>query len=276
MRQPSSKPALHNSIALWLLILFGIGIVIILTVPQSSSDRAVAFRTIALGLSASLIAIPIGGLIAWVCSGRGFFARTMLITTVALLLVPMFIHVSSWDAAFGKLGWLTATKGQVLVPLISGWNAAAWIHGIAAAPQVALILLIGMRTGNRVFEEQALLDTTPAGVFWHVTFKRIWPLLILSIFWIVISCAREIAVTDIYQVGTLAEQIYLGYSLGINAVGGNWSPSELFLSATLLFEPAFSSNQSTVFRPRDIRLSKCSAQFENRSWTIKTNLSGRS
>lgn len=199
----------------------------------SASDRAVAWRTILLGLSASSVAIPLGGLIAWVCRGDGLIPRTLLVSTFAILLVPMFIHVSGWDAAFGKLGWLTSTKGQILVPLVSGWTAASWIHGIAGAPQVALILLVGMSLGRRVHEEQALLDTTPTKVFWTVTLRRLFPLLILSTIWIVVSCAREIAVTDIYQIGTLAEQVYLGYSLGINSIAGTWTEDQLAEAGTL-------------------------------------------
>jgi len=103
----------------------------------------------------------------------------------------------------------------------------SWIHGLAAAPQVALILLIGLRMGDRSYEEQALLDTSATSVFWNITFPRILPLLILCVVWNIVFCAREIAVTDLYQIGTLAEQIYLGYSLGINSVGGNWSADQL-------------------------------------------------
>jgi ABC-type Fe3+ transport system permease subunit len=210
--------------AVWLIV--SIGFLALLSLV-STSDRAVAWRTITLGLSASVIALPIGGLIAWVCRGEGRVPRTLLVSTIALLMVPMFIQVSGWDAAFGKLGWLTSTKGQILVPLVSGWTAASWIHGIAAAPQIALILLIGLSVSRREYEEQALLDTSAAGVFWNVTLRRLWPLLILSIAWIVISCAREIAVTDLYQIGTLAEQIYLGYSLGINSIAGTWTADQL-------------------------------------------------
>ena len=133
---------------------------------NSGADRAVFLRTVMLGVCASLIAVPLGGLIAWVCSADGFISRMLLIASLALLLVPMFIHVSGWDAAFGKLGWLTSSQGQVLVPLVSGWTAASWIHGLAAAPQVALILLIGLRTGNRSYEEHALLETSATSVFW--------------------------------------------------------------------------------------------------------------
>ena len=49
----------------------------------------------------------------------------------------------------------------------------------------------------------------------------------LSVVWIVVSCAREIGVTDLYQIGTLAEQIYLGFSLGINSIAGTWTSEQL-------------------------------------------------
>lgn len=225
MPGPTHKIRFSYAFAVWLLASVAIGVVFFAS--ASVNDRAVAFRTVGLGLSAALIALPVGGLIAWACRGSGILSRTLLVCTIAMLLVPMFIHVSGWDAAFGKLGWLTSTKGQILIPLVSGWTAATWIHGIAAAPQVALILLIGLSIGQRVFEEQALLDTSPAGVFWNVTIWRIVPLLVLSAIWIVISCAREIAVTDLYQIGTLAEQIYLGYSLGLTSIAGNWSADQL-------------------------------------------------
>lgn len=228
-RQKNSSPPAASNLWTQLAIaaLIGLGILLLFALPNSAADRTVVIRTVMLGVCASLIALPLGGLIAWVCSGKGLISRALLITIVALLLVPMFVHVSGWDAAFGKLGWLTSTSGQVLVPLASGWAAASWVHGLAAAPQVALILLIGLQTGNRAYEEQALLDTTSAGVFWNVTLPRVAPLLILCLIWNIVFCAREIAVTDLYQIGTLAEQIYLGYSLGINAVGGNWSADQL-------------------------------------------------
>ena len=220
-----TSPNLWNYIAIGGLV--GIGVLLLLALPNSAADRAVFVRTVMLGICASLIAVPLGALIAWVCSAEGTVSKLLLIASLALLLVPMFIHVSGWDAAFGKLGWLTSTSGQVLVPLVSGWTAASWIHGLAAVPQVALILLIGLRMGDRTYEEQALLETSSTRVFWNITFPRIAPLLVLCVVWNIIFCAREIAVTDLYQIGTLAEQIYLGYSLSINSVGGNWSADQL-------------------------------------------------
>lgn len=223
MRQPPNYSRI--AVLLWLLITIAIALVVLMV--ASENERLVAARTIWLGICASLIALPLGSLIAWASRGQGLIPRVLFVCNIVLLFVPMFIHVSSWDAAFGKLGWLTSTKGQVLVPLVSGWTAATWIHGVAAAPYVALILTIGLNLGRRTFEEQALLDTDAAGVFWHITIRRICPLLVAAFVWIVISSAREIAVTDLYQIGTVAEQVYLGYSLGLSSIAGKWTADQL-------------------------------------------------
>lgn len=216
---------------LWLLVTFALLIVIGLA---TENDRAVALRTFGLGLAAALIAVPLGGLLAWVALGQGIISRLTMFATLLLLVVPVFLHVSTWDAALGRLGWLTATEGQVLIPLVSGLRAAAWVHGVAAAPQIAVLILIGLMNGRRTFEEQALLETSPLGVFWHVTLPRLLPVVVLSVLWTLIVCSREIAATDLYQVGTLAEQIYLGFSLGqINALGGNWTPEQMEAAGNL-------------------------------------------
>lgn len=233
MAESNLKPSLFSSTLFWLLIFVAAGACLLFLVPTTELDRKVITRTIGLGLCASLIAIPLGAAIAWVCQSSGWISHILFVVCAALLLVPMFIHVSSWDAAFGKLGWLTATQGKALSPLVSGWIAGSWIHGIAAAPQVAMILMIGLASSRRVYEEQALMDTSSWGVFWNVTIWNLFPLLLLAVVWIVVTCAREIAVTDLYQIGTLAEQIYLGYSLGLNSIQGNWSPEQLAEAGSL-------------------------------------------
>ena len=208
--------------ALLLVVLFGV-----LPTP----DRWILLRTLLLGLGSSLVALPLGVLLWSICRHRGQLPGALLVASVGLVLLPMVIHVSSWDAAFGKLGWLSAMQGQVLQPLVSNWFAAIWIHGIAAAPQVAMLLLIASRITSTSFEEHALLDTNRWQVFFRITLPRLKPLLAVSVVWIMLSCAREIAVTDLYQIGTLAEQIYLGYSLDRGSIIGNWS-SEQLLSAS--------------------------------------------
>ena len=194
----------------------------------ANSDVASLWWTLALGLAASTIAIPTGALLNWLAGHTGWLGRLTTIGTVVLLFFPLFLHVSLWDAAFGKLGWLTATRGEVLTPIVSGWAAAAWIHGVAAAPQIAIIFWLGSSIGTQAHEEQALLDASPVSVLLHIKLRRLLSVSLLAMAWVIVTCSREIAVTDIYQIGTLAEQVYLGYSLGtVGSVAGAWSTDQL-------------------------------------------------
>ena len=212
-------------ITTWVLISVVVGI---LTVQASAVDRTIVTNTFWLGLTSSLVAVPLAAAWAWVAISGGLMGRTMMLAMIGLLFMPVFVHVSTWDAALGRLGWLTSTQGQILIPLISGWQAASWIHGVAAAPQVAMLLLIGMLTGRSVFEDQARLDTNSSGVWLSVTLPRMLPLMILGILWTMSMAAREIAATDLYQVGTLAERVYLGFSLGqLNTVLSGWAKEQL-------------------------------------------------
>ena len=206
---------------------------------SSYSESLSLWRTLALGLAASSIAIPIGALLNWLIGHAGWLGRLTTIATIVLLFFPMFLHVSLWDAAFGKLGWLTATRGEVLTPIVSGWTAAAWIHGIAAAPQVAVIFWLGNSIGTQAHEEQASLDAGPLSVLLHIKLRRVLSLSLLAIAWVIVTCSREIAVTDIYQIGTLAEQVYLGYSMGTaGSVAGAWSSDQLRIAEEFQLGPS--------------------------------------
>lgn len=197
-------------------------------------DRAIALNTLLLGTMAATVSLPLGFGLAWCSCGNRIYNRLILLAIVSLLAIPVFLHVSSWDAAIGRMGWIKNFNAETFQPLISGWTAAAWIHGVAAVPQVAIILLIGLSVSNSSVEEQALLDVSRWRVFWQIRIRRLLPLFLLSILWTIVATSREIAATDLYQIGTLAEQIYLGYSLGqFNAIVGGWSAEDLAAAADL-------------------------------------------
>ena len=179
-------------------------------------------RTLGLGLAASALAIPLGLIIRWAIQQGGRTGRCLILACLVLSMLPMVIHVSAWDAAIGKLGWLTTARGNVLTPLLSGWWAAVWTHGIIAAPQIGLLLHFCDNKQQRIYEEQALLDASPWTTFFTVSLWRLWPLLMVAVLWVIVTCSREITVTDLYQVETFAEQIYLGYSLGTGNAAGVW------------------------------------------------------
>ena len=171
-------------------------------------------RTLGLGLASSAIAIPLGMSIRWVIRQGGRIGGLLTLACLVSTMLPMVIHVSGWDAAIGKLGWLTTARGNVLTPLLSGWWAAAWTHGLIAAPQIGLLLHFCENKLDRTYEKQALLEADGWTTFLSVTLWRLWPMLMVSVLWVIVTCSREITVVDLYQVETFAEQIYLGYSLG--------------------------------------------------------------
>lgn len=179
-------------------------------------------RTLGLGLAASGLAIPLALAIRWAIRQGGRTGRLLILACLVSTMLPMVIHVSGWDAAIGKLGWLTTARGNVLTPLLSGWWAAVWTHGVIAAPQVGLLLHFCDNKQQRVYEEQALLEADRWTTFLSVSLWRLWPMLMVCMLWVIVTCSREITVVDLYQVETFAEQIYLGYSLGNGNGPGTW------------------------------------------------------
>ena len=222
----------YRDVTVWAILTLALGLAwYFFTGPF---DRLVLLNTLGLGLSASLIAVPTGLLLARTSLRRDWLGKATFVLILATAFIPLVFQVSFWDAAFGKLGWLTATSTGQNQPLVSGWMAASWIHATSLIPQIALIFSAVFWTGEQVHEEQALLECSPTRVFWTITLRRIVPVAVLCVVWCVIHCSREIAATDIYQVGTLAEQVYLGFSLGqFDSFMGNWTSGELAKASTL-------------------------------------------
>jgi len=210
------------------------------------NQRSIAIRTFLLGVSASAIAFPLAALAAWAIRESTLVGRWLLRACICLAVVPVYLNVGYQDAALGKLGWLTSNGDQVLTPLFSGWPAAAWAHATSLLPQFTLLILFGLGT-KKTYEEQGLLEASAWQVFFHITLRRLLPLAMLSFLWGIVVCSREIAVTDLYQVGTLAEQLYLGYALNQpGGTAGNWTADQLAqpgnigwpISLSLFFELA--------------------------------------
>ena len=211
--EPKHLPSLATLLCVAIGMVFTLGSIVIGDVWS---------RTLGLGLAASALAIPLGLAICWAIRQGGRTGRWLALACLVLSMLPMVIHVSAWDAAIGKLGWLTTVRGNVLTPLLSGWWAAVWIHGVIAAPQIGLLLYFCENRQQRIYEEQARLDANAWTTFFAVSLWRAWPLLMVSVLWVIVTCSREITVTDLYQVETFAEQIYLGYSLGNGNAAGVW------------------------------------------------------
>ena len=165
--QQTGHDSNHRSSSVW-LALAAIFVVLTLTAGAFAVGD-VWTRTLGLGLASSAIAIPLGMIIRWVIRKGGRIGGLLTLACLVSTMLPMVIHVSGWDAAIGKLGWLTTARGNVLTPLLSGWWAAVWTHGLIAAPQVGLLLHFCENKLDRVYEKQALLDADGWTTFLSVT-----------------------------------------------------------------------------------------------------------
>ena len=197
------------------------------------NQRAIAMRTFLLGLGASSLAFPLAALAAWAIRESNLVGRWLFRACICLAVIPVYLNVGYQDAAIGKLGWLTSNGNQVLTPLLSGWSAAVWAHATSLLPQLTLLIQFCLGS-QRTYEEQGLLEASDWQVFFHITLRQLLPLAILSAIWGIVVCSREIAVTDLYQIGTMAEQLYLGYALNQpGGTAGNWTTDQLAQAGNL-------------------------------------------
>jgi ABC-type spermidine/putrescine transport system permease subunit II len=92
--------------------------------------------------------------------------------------------------------------------------AVSLIHAAAAIPWVVLLISAGMQSIDRDLEEQARLE----GGLWHVFRGTMLPRLRLwlcaSLIWCIVPIMTEMVVSNLYQVPTVAEQVYLDASRG--------------------------------------------------------------
>jgi ABC-type spermidine/putrescine transport system permease subunit II len=206
------KPLEKLPIALW--IAATVAVIAFWIFVARPVDRQTILDTFLLGFGSTLLALMLGAWLASAIYQDGWLGRIALILTLCGAVIPLVWYVSGWDAAFGKLGWIAAGSTNALSLFVPRWFAAVWIHATALGPLVALLLVVQLGFNRRIYEEQGLIDASHLTVLWSITFPRVWPTLVVALMWGVISVSREIVVADIYQIGTIAEQIYLGYSLG--------------------------------------------------------------
>lgn len=171
--------------------------------------RGLLFNSSLLGAATSVIAIPVGTMLAVsACKtqllGRRWLERGMII----MLFVPLYVQATAWQATVGQGGWLVNQSW------LSGWYGAIWIHGMAAIPWVFLFVSAALRKVPREYEEEALQDTSTLQVVLRVSLRHAITGIAAATLWIFVICFSEIAVTDLFQIRTFAEEIYTAASLG--------------------------------------------------------------
>ncbi|HAY80190.1 MAG TPA: hypothetical protein DCY79_10335 [Planctomycetaceae bacterium] len=179
---------------------------------QSGFDLALISGQLA--LLTVVFAVPCGVLFAACLTRTDMWGRGVATWfLVSLIFLPLYLQAAAWNAGFGRMGWYSLSTGPLVEPLLSGFEAAVWVHTMAAIPWVALIVGVGLRLTERNLEEQALLQWPQWRVFGFVTLPRVIPAVIVAALWAALSTTGEMVVTDIFQVRAYAEVLYSGFAL---------------------------------------------------------------
>ncbi|HEY2761749.1 MAG TPA: hypothetical protein VGI75_13425, partial [Pirellulales bacterium] len=167
------------------------------------------------------IALPVGVTLAVLLTRFAVPGRRLAIVCLGVLLfLPLYVQLSAWDAALGKLGWFTLAHGSLAQPFLNGMRGAIFVHGMAAIPWVALIVGIGLLQVDPAQEEAALLVASPQVVLWRITLPQAVPFVAAAALWTIVGTIAEMTVTNIYLINpaqwTLTERFYMSWSLSLS------------------------------------------------------------
>lgn len=181
---------------------------------QQPSDRQLLLRSIELAAGTAL-GSTVGGFL--LSAGlRRMPAQLQQITLnvlLALLLIPLYIHFCAWDAAGGKLGWVTVLFRSPANPLLRGLYGATVIHIAAAIPLVTLWLFY-VAAPNTLANQAAALEGPGWMTFLRLRLPQILPVCLAAAAWIFLQTLGEMTITNIYLVKTYIEEVY-------NSLAGN-------------------------------------------------------
>ena len=189
----------------------------------SARLRGLLFNSTLLTAGTLAVSLPLGTLLATLIvktslPGRKLIEGVML----ALLFIPLYVHAAAWQAALGHGGWLNPKNSPIW---FTGWTACIWVHGFAATAWVVLFVATALRNIRPELEEESLQDASPARVLRRVSLRGALAGILAAALWIAVICFGEIAVTDLYQVRTFAEEIYTAANLGVLADSMNVVPA---------------------------------------------------
>lgn len=152
-------------------------------------------------VGSGLLALPLGIVLSVLLYRTDLPGRMALRGLILLsLFIPMPLLVAGWrwTGLVGRFG---------AVPELS----AMALHAIAALPWIVILLGQALCRVERELEEEALLSGPPLRVICRVTLPRCRAALVLCSAWVAIAVFTEVAITNLLQVRTYAEEIYLQF-----------------------------------------------------------------
>jgi iron(III) transport system permease protein len=199
------------------------------------------YTAIVCGLCVAL-ALPIGSLLSILLVRTNVYGRSLgWIVLGSQLAVPLYAFAGSWSAGFGWQGWIANPAswlgGSAVAAMQSTWAsvlAVSALHALAAVPWVALIVALGLYWSQHSLEEMAILEQGWCSAIAKVIVPQLRPWFIVGAAWCCLPIMTEMVITNLYQVPTIAEQIYFDASRGTITIW-TYAASALLYSLTLAF-----------------------------------------
>ena len=188
---------------------------------------AAALNTLSVIGICAIVAIPAGLALAIFLLRTDVVGRKMAwIVLGSQIAVPLYVFAGGWSAGVGIQGWMSVFRVWFPASLARGLPdaasysdtasllAVAMVHALAAIPWVALLAAFGLLWSDRSQEELALLDGGWRGLVWRGLLPRLRPWILAAGIWCAVPVMTEMVVSNLFQVPTLAELIYLDASRG--------------------------------------------------------------
>ncbi|MCA9127072.1 MAG: iron ABC transporter permease [Planctomycetales bacterium] len=163
------------------------------------------------------MAVPTGLFLSFVLVRTNIrFRRAMFVALCSQLAVPLYVFAAGWSAAIGTQGWMRGWLPELFpaASSIGNFLSVAAIHALAAIPWVCIINALGLIWTDRNQEEVATIEGGYSQLLRRSLLPRMRYWIGASCLWCAIPVLTEMVVTNLYQVPSVAEQIYLDASRG--------------------------------------------------------------
>ncbi len=183
---------------------------------MSTSELTTALiNTLIVATGVLLIVLPVALLLAVSIVRTNLLgARWAWLAVCSQLVVPLYALVGAWRAGFGTQGIWPLSDVAVAGSRPATMAAVTFIHAVAAVPSCVLILALGLHWTRRSREELALMEGGNANLIRRVLLPEMRGWMAAAGLWAIVPVLTEMVVTNLYQLPTLPEQVYLDISLG--------------------------------------------------------------
>ena len=193
-----------------------------LLAATNAHTRQLLINTIVFAGSVASVSLLGGFTVAVFIHRSHHFARQLVIGMIMwLLFAPAYLQVAGWLAGFGQQGIVTRWMfPNELAAILAGWPGAIWMQSIIGLPWATLIVCLGMSSIPAELKDHNVLDGKAQAVLWQIELRFLRPSLIGAWTWVFVTAASDISVTDVFQIPTFAEEVYVGFALGDDLISG--------------------------------------------------------